>query len=159
LRSQMKPMHSIKILFCAVAVSSLPAQTFQSVEVTSTTYEELPELKASEILRDDILTGPYHHVREEVPTYSGANRFTIDSQFGVFEAEGNEMLLRRVNEINAIAKLKDVPAPMSTKTALSLRPRASPLPATLTIWSRAYVAPSVACRPRGPLQHLNCSTL
>ena len=59
----------------------------------SVDYEELPELKASEILRDDMLTGPYHKVREEVPTYSGANRFTIDSQFGLFEADGNEVLV------------------------------------------------------------------
>ena len=71
-------------------------------------FEELPLLKASDILRPDILTGPHHKVREEVPTYSGANQFTIDSDFGVFEADGNEMLLKRINEINAIARLKEV---------------------------------------------------
>src|SRR5262245_29813812 len=71
-------------------------------------FEELPLLKASDILRPDILAGPHHKVREEVPTYSGANQFTIDSDFGVFEADGNEMLLTRINEINAIARLKDV---------------------------------------------------
>jgi hypothetical protein len=47
-------------------------------------------------------------VREPVPTFSGTNQFVIDSDFGVFEADGNEMLLRRVNEVNAIAELKDV---------------------------------------------------
>jgi hypothetical protein len=46
-------------------------------------------------------------VREPVPTYFGANQFTIDSDFGVFEADGNEMLVRRINEINAIARLKE----------------------------------------------------
>src|SRR5215475_7504567 len=71
-------------------------------------FEELPLLKASDILRPDILAGPHHKVREEVPTYSGANQFTIDSDFGVFEADGNEMLLKRINEINAIARLKEV---------------------------------------------------
>src|SRR3954468_3617104 len=75
---------------------------------TSSEYEELPELKASEILRDTILNGPDHKVREEVPTQSGANRFTIDSHFGIFTAEGNAMLVRRVDEINAIARLKEV---------------------------------------------------
>ena len=87
-------------------------------------YEELPVLKASEILRDDVLTGPYHHVREEVPTFWGANRFTIDSQFGVFDAEGNEMLLRRINEINAIAKLKEVSRTDEFKAALEKSVRA-----------------------------------
>lgn len=46
-------------------------------------------------------------MREPVPTYFGANQFTIDSDFGVFEADGNEMLVRRINEINAIARLKE----------------------------------------------------
>ena len=32
----------------------------------------------------------------------------IESDVGVFEAEGNEMLVRRVDEINAIAHLKKV---------------------------------------------------
>ena len=81
-------------------------------------YEELPELKASEILRPEILQGPNHKVREEVSTYSGANRFTIDSAFGVFEAEGNEMLVRRVNEVNAIAQLKEVSRGDAYKKAL-----------------------------------------
>jgi hypothetical protein len=49
-------------------------------------FEELPVLNASDILRPDILTGPHRKVHEEVPTYSGANQFTIDSDFGVFEA-------------------------------------------------------------------------
>ena len=36
------------------------------------------------------------------------NQFTIDSDFGVFEADGNEMLLQRLKEIDAIARLGDV---------------------------------------------------
>jgi hypothetical protein len=110
---------TIGLLFAA-ATSLVLAQTepLPSPVGTPAGYEDLPELKASEILRDDILTGPYHHVREEVPTYSGANRFTIDSQFGVFEAEGNEMLLRRVNEINAITKLKEISRTDEYKAAL-----------------------------------------
>ncbi|HKP03797.1 MAG TPA: hypothetical protein VJU77_10620 [Chthoniobacterales bacterium] len=75
---------------------------------TQSEYEELPELKASEILRDTILNGPNHKVREEVTTQSGANHFTIDSHFGIFTAEGNAMLVRRVDEINAIARLSEV---------------------------------------------------
>jgi hypothetical protein len=82
------------------------------------TYEELPELKASEILRENVLNGPYHKVREEVIPYSGANHYSIDSHFGVFEAEGNEMLVRRIGEINAIAKLKEVSRTDEYKQAL-----------------------------------------
>jgi hypothetical protein len=95
-------------------------------------YEELPELKASEILRPDILQGANHKVREDVSPSSGANRFIIDSDFGVFEAEGNEMLIRRVNEINAIAQLKQVSRTDQFKDALAKAAK-SPLAAAKSI--------------------------
>lgn len=71
-------------------------------------FEELPELKASEILKPEILKGPHHTVRESVPTASGLNQFVIDSDYGVFDADGNEMLLRRIKEVYAIDQLKGV---------------------------------------------------
>ena len=82
-------------------------------------YEELPELKASEILRPEFLQGDFFKVLEEVSTASGANHFTIESHFGVFEADGNEMLVRRINEINAIAKLREVSRTDQFKEALT----------------------------------------
>jgi len=96
------------------------AQTPEPFEVrrAEAAFEELPVLNASEILRPDILTGPHHKVSEPVPTYFGANQFTIDSDFGVFEADGNEVLLRRINEINAIAQLKEVSRTDQYKNAL-----------------------------------------
>ena len=69
-------------------------------------YEALPTLKASEILQPQYFQGPNFTVRNPVPTYFGSNHYTIDSDFGVFEADGNQMLMRRVAEINAIAKLQ-----------------------------------------------------
>src|SRR5262252_1910561 len=90
------------------AVLSCFAQTPEPSPSTDASFEELPELSASEILRPEVVKGPHHTVREPVSTYSGANQFMIDSEFGVFEADGNEMLLRRINEINAIARLKEV---------------------------------------------------
>jgi len=71
-------------------------------------FEELPELKASDILKPELLKGPHYSIREPVPTGSGMNHFTIDSDFGLFEADGNEMLVTRLKEIDAIARLQDV---------------------------------------------------
>src|ERR1051325_5791216 len=71
-------------------------------------FEELPGLKASETLKPELLKGPHYVVRDPVPTASGMNQFTIDSDFGVFEADGNEMLLQRLKEIDAIARLGEV---------------------------------------------------
>jgi hypothetical protein len=97
------------------------AQTTQPFEVrrAEAVFEELPVLNASEILRPEFLAGPHHKVREPVPTYFGANQFTIDSDFGVFEANGNEMLVRRINEINAIAELTDVSRTDEYKNAVA----------------------------------------
>jgi hypothetical protein len=86
------------------------AQTPEPFEVrrAEAVFEELPELKASEILKPEFFKGPHYVVREPVPTSAGMNQFTIDSDFGVFEADGNEMLLQRLKEIDAIARLGDV---------------------------------------------------
>jgi hypothetical protein len=97
----------IAIFVCAV--NNLTARLEESLpDAANASFEELPELKASEILKPDILKGPYHSVREPVPTSSGSNQFVIDSEFGIFDADGNEMLMRRVKEIYAIAQLRDV---------------------------------------------------
>jgi hypothetical protein len=99
----------ICILFLVITLNvafSGAAQTTEPIEVrrAEAAFEELPVLNASEILRPEFLAGLHHKVREPVPTYFGANQFTIDSDFGVFEAKGNEMLVRRINEINCTAK-------------------------------------------------------
>ena len=101
------------ILFLTMVLSvALPcvAQTPEPFEVrrAEAAFEELPELKASEILKPELLKGPHYVVRDPVPTASGMNQFTIDSDFGLFEADGNEMLLQRLKEIDAIARLRDV---------------------------------------------------
>jgi len=103
----------IKLLIIALMVDATLqclAQTPEPFEVrrAEVAFEELPELKASEILKPELLKGPHHVIRDSVPTASGMNQFTIDSDFGVFEADGNEMLLQRLKEIDAIARLRGV---------------------------------------------------
>jgi hypothetical protein len=124
------------IFFLLAATSFSFAQTEPSpspLDATNT-YEELPEFKASEILRPEFLQGEHFKVAETVPTFSGANRFSIDSDFGVFEAEGNEMLLRRINEINAIARLREVSRTDEFKNAL-VKAAKSPLAAAKNVVS------------------------
>src|SRR5215469_8563301 len=100
-------------LFLALTLSATLqclAQTPEPFEVrrAEAVFEELPELKASEILKPEFFQGPHYAVRDPVPTGAGMNQFTIDSDFGVFEADGNEMLLQRLKEIDAIARLQEV---------------------------------------------------
>ncbi|MFL6515588.1 MAG: hypothetical protein ACJ8M1_11260 [Chthoniobacterales bacterium] len=91
----------------SVSTTAAPTDPDPPAEA-AVSFEELPELSASEILKPEFLKGPHHSVRESVPTASGANQFIIDSDFGVFDADGNEMLLRRIREVYAIAALKEV---------------------------------------------------
>ena len=124
------PLIAISLSFL-VATFPICAQSV-SAPTNPADYEELPELKASEILRPEILNGPHHKVQEPVPTYSGSNHFSIDSDFGAFEAEGNEMLVRRINEINAISELRDVSRTEQYKNAL-VKAAKSPLAAAKSI--------------------------
>lgn len=101
------------------ALSCLAQNVESSASVApDSSFEELPDLQASEILQPAFLKGPHHTVRDSVSTGSGANHFVIESEFGIFEADGNEMLVRRINEINAIAELKNVSRTDQFKSAL-----------------------------------------
>ena len=115
-------MRPLLTILCTLQISTvfLFAQTETEPPPAATTgdYEELPPLRATEILQPAILEGPHHKIRDEVTPSSGANHFMIDSDYGAFEADGNEMLVRRVEEINAIAKLKEVSRTEEFKNAL-----------------------------------------
>ena len=52
--------------------------------------------------------------------------YTIDSDFGVFEADGNAMLMRRVAEINAIGKLQAEDSRQAQVLTLQNRPFEAP---------------------------------
>jgi hypothetical protein len=113
-----------RILCVVVALGTIVpclAQTPEPFEVrrAEAVFEELPVLNASEILQPEFVSGPHYKVSEPVPTYLGANQFTIDSDFGIFEANGNEMLVTRIKEINAIARLKEVSRTDEFKNALT----------------------------------------
>lgn len=77
-----------------------------------------PILKAADILKPEFVAGAHHKVREQVPTLSGANRFSIESEYGAFEADGNALLAIRVAEFDAIDKLKQVSRSDEYKKAL-----------------------------------------
>jgi hypothetical protein len=91
-----------------------------------TNIEEPPTLSAKEILKPDFLAGDGFTVQDEVPTSTGRNRYLITSEYGEFEADGNIMLERRIREVAAIRKLKEVSRTDGYKKALKAA-AASPL--------------------------------
>ena len=94
--------------------------------LAQTSFEQPPTLSATAILKPEFAAGDNFTVRDPVPTYAGRNDFMIDSDYGVFEADGNAMLVRRVREIAAITKLREVSRTDEFKNALTSA-AASPL--------------------------------
>ena len=86
--------------------------------ISTSDVEEPPTLSAKEILNPDFLAGDGFTVQDEVPTSTGRNRYLITSEYGEFEADGNIMLERRIKEVAAIRKLKEVSRTDEYKKAL-----------------------------------------
>jgi len=87
---------------------------FLPITLLAQDFEEAPTLSAAAILKPEFAAG----VRDPVPTYGGRNGYMIDSEFGTFEADGNTMLVRRIREIAAIARLSEVSRTDEYKNAL-----------------------------------------
>ncbi len=71
-------------------------------------YETPGILDAYEILPPELLEGKDFWVGRRVVSYGLNNRYTINSHFGKFEANGEEMLRIREHEIKAIGGLKEI---------------------------------------------------
>ncbi len=75
-----------------------------AVTATSAAQFEAPtNRKAAEILPAELLKGPNYQVRETVVSYGYMHHWTVDSDFGTFEATGDGALRSLIREIYAIA--------------------------------------------------------
>jgi len=68
-------------------------------------YEPLPTRRAADLLPPELLDGPHHRVRDAVGSDGFLNLYVIDSDFGTFEAAGDDLLRIRLHEIGALAEL------------------------------------------------------
>lgn len=85
-----------------VPTAQVAAGEVAEVEVA---FEEPPVLRARDVAPAALLAGPGFQVLDAVPTDGLTTRFTIQSDAGVFEADGVETLALRVGEIPAILEL------------------------------------------------------
>jgi hypothetical protein len=104
-----------RLFIVSLLVSSplAPAQTLPRIP-----YEAPSALQASDLFPAVLLTGAHYRVRTAVESVGGLNYFTIDSDEGVFTASGNEMLIERLREINAIHQLRQISKSEEYKTSL-----------------------------------------
>ena len=112
MKRPMKSLHVLSITAAAFAVvvplhaQVSPTPAASSVAAPAGAFEPRPTLSAATILQPQYLSGENFTVRDAVPTYAGSNQYTIDSDFGVFTAGSNQVLMRRVAEIKGIAQLQ-----------------------------------------------------
>jgi hypothetical protein len=155
-RTYMKPtfilLLTVIIPATTVALHAQGESPSPAATAAPVVYEPLPTLNASEILQPQYFQGPNFTVRNPVPTYSGSNHYTIDSDFGVFEADGNAMLVRRVAEINAIAKLQ---AMSQTKEFTQAAKQAAEVPLNVARNLVTNPVSTISSVPRGIWGFLN----
>lgn len=118
----MKPS-KLYLLPTLLTLSALPL-TAQQAPIPPTqpapqSLEQPPTLKASEVLRPEILRGPHHLVMENVPTAGFLNHYSVQSDFGNYQIKGNALLAKRVHEINAMAALSKIEKSDEFKKALA----------------------------------------
>ena len=71
-------------------------------------FESPPVLRASDVLPQELLAGPYHRVDETVSNDGYFNRYKIHSLFGEITVDGTDLLYHTIQEIFAIAKIEEM---------------------------------------------------
>ena len=99
-------MRSSRCLFALVFLLTLVGSGVDAVTVSKT---EVPHNRSvTEVLPQNMISGPHYRVRETVVSYGYMNHFIVDSDFGVFEVTGDAALRKLLREIQAIAKLREI---------------------------------------------------
>ncbi len=117
-------------------------------------YEAPPTQEARQVVPPELLQGPHHRVAEQVPTDGFMRIYSIESDFGRFEASGDAMLRTRVTEIHALAKLAELSASQEFGAALA-RTLQSPFVATWNLVT--HPVKSITGIPRGAAEALRRS--
>jgi hypothetical protein len=81
-------------------------------------YEKPPLQRAADVVPPDLLEGPHHHVADPVRSDGFMRIYVVESDFGTFEAVGDEMLRTRVAEVRALAELRELSASKEFAAAL-----------------------------------------
>jgi hypothetical protein len=68
--------------------------------------EPAPILDASTLIKPEFLVGPHHKVLETVRTQGFANQYTVETKWGIHPVWGNDLLLKRIHEFDAIVRLE-----------------------------------------------------
>ena len=113
---------------------------------TPSGYEADPVLNAKDLATAELLKGPHFTVDSKVPVKGFLERFTIQSSYGTFQANGLRMLPIRVNEVEALAKLDDL---SKTKEFAEAAGKAIVRPVTSTVNMLVHPVDTITGFPDG----------
>jgi hypothetical protein len=133
-------------LVAAVILEISGAPDVQAVDAQALGYEAEPVLAAKDLATPELLTGPHFTVDPKVPVKGFLDRFTIQSKYGTFQANGLAMLPIRVNEVEALAKLEDL---SNTKEFAEAAGKAIARPVTSTVNMLVHPVDTITGFPDG----------
>jgi len=109
-----------KLFFVPIALGAL-ATAVGVVGIANAEEFEVPaNRKASEILPAKLIQGPHYRVQDTVVSYGYMHHWTVDTDFGTFQATGDGALRKLIREVYAIAALKKVSRSEAFADAISL---------------------------------------
>ena len=73
-------------------------------------FEELPFLKASDVVPEALRKGSQHEIAERVETDGLWNTYNVQSPLGDFTVHGSYLLRQRIHELYALAELRKIGA-------------------------------------------------
>jgi hypothetical protein len=89
-------------------IAGLVVMAWQTAYVSVPTFEVAVDLEPDDFLPAELLRGPHHRVGGIVRNDGYLNYYTVQSEFGEFEAVSTAMLKTRVGEIEALAALDEL---------------------------------------------------
>jgi hypothetical protein len=100
--------YSLRMIPFALLITAAHLLTIQGAIADDRAYENADDLSAADILPGDLLKGKHHTVEDRVRNDGYLNYYTIQSDYGEFEAVSTAMLRVRVGEIEALAELDEL---------------------------------------------------
>lgn len=91
------PLALLLVMFPAFADAAAPVR-----------YEHPSNRSVRDVLPPEMIQGPHFRVHDKVVSYGYMDQFTVSSDFGTFEANGDCALRKLLKEIQAIAKLTEI---------------------------------------------------
>jgi hypothetical protein len=94
-------------MYCAAALLAAPVLFLANGgSAGNERYQSPPTAPAAEVLPPELLRGPHHKIPGSVEVDGFLDRYRMQTKWGTFTVEGNELLRQRVREADATAKLE-----------------------------------------------------